>query len=90
MNELRYKLILNMAGNPKTELQEDWDELIERFRLLQYRLNATGRMDILREIIQQQSVLRTNRPSKKVYKSVKRKFEELELIVHNINKESAR
>lgn len=84
MNEIRYKVILNMAGNPRTELEEDWQELIQRFKVLRYRVASSGNKDILIEISQQEKVLTANNPSKKVYRSVRKKLTELEEIIRGL------
>lgn len=84
MNEIRYKVILNMAGNPRTELEEDWQELIQRFKVLRYRVASSGNKDILIEISQQENVLTANKPSKKVYRSVRKKLTELEEIIRGV------
>lgn len=85
MNEQRYKVILNMAGNPKPRDEQDWEELIQGFRVLQNNVTVSVGRDILQEIIDTINSLQSNKPKPKVYRAKVKRLAELEALVMKNN-----
>ena len=78
MNKPRYRLVLNVSGKPENPLQGDWQELLSRFELLEYRVAPFHRKEIWDIIKKQKKVLKTQNPTNKLYRSILKKLEELE------------
>ena len=85
MNEQRYKVILNMAGNPKPRAEQDWEELIQGFRILQNNVTVSIGRDILQEIIDTINSLQSNKPKPKVYRAKVKRLAELKALVMKNN-----
>ncbi len=84
MNEPRYRLILNISGRPDSELKENWQTLVQRFTVLEYRVKPLYRKDILEKIRKQQKVLASQDPTKKLYRAILKKLEEIQIEVDNL------
>ena len=84
MNEPRYRLILNVSGKPDSELEENWQTLIQRFTVLEYRVMPFYRKDILEKIKKQQKVLSSQDPTKKLYRAIQKKLAEIQEEVDNL------
>ena len=78
MNEPRYRLILNISGKPDSELEENWQTLVQRFTVLEYRVMPFYRKDILEKIKKQQNVLSSQDPTKKLYRAILKKLAEIQ------------
>ena len=85
MNEQRYKVILNMAGNPKPRAEQDWEGLIQGFRILQNNVTVSIGRDILQEIIDTINSLQSNKPKPKVYRAKVKRLAELKALVMKNN-----
>jgi len=84
MNEPRYRLILNVSGKPDSELEENWQTLVHRFTVLEYRVMPFYRKDILEKIKKQQKVLSSQDPTKKLYRAILKKLAEIQEEVDNL------
>lgn len=84
MNEERYRQILCFSGKTEDEIEENWAQLLEQLRTLLNRVKPFYRQDIMAEILKQIGVLERNKPTKKVYKSVKKRVGELWNVVEDL------
>ena len=78
MNERRRKI---MSGNPKPQAEQDWEELIQGFRVLQNNVTVSVGHDILQEIIDTINSLESNNPKPKVYRAKVKRLAELRALI---------
>ena len=88
MNEIRYKIILNMAGNPKPKDEEDWEELIRCFKRLQLQIKLSNYADIFKEITAIIKSMESNNPKPKIYRAKKKRLAELESMLNTPKQQS--
>ena len=74
-----------MAGNPKPQPEQDWEELIQGFCVLQNNVTVSVDRDILQEIIDTINSLKSNKPKAKVYRAKVKRLAELNALVMKNN-----
>ena len=79
MNEARHTLMKNMAGNTQSQEEQEWQDLIQRYRALLSRVTLPKYLDKINNIIKS---LSSNKPKRKVYRAQMKRLEELEQTVN--------
>ncbi|MBP5485625.1 MAG: hypothetical protein J6Y07_02865 [Alphaproteobacteria bacterium] len=88
MNNQKLTIVQDMGKKSQdTKLKENWDNLIQRFSILQYQISPTKYGDILKEVIDILKALKTNQPKPKIYRAKEKRLHELEqLFMQQSNK----
>ena len=81
MNEQRHKRQVFFAQRTDT-VQENWDDLQSRLHILRKRAQDAGRMDLIAQIVRRIFVLQSNKPNKKIYRSILKFADETESQIH--------
>ena len=77
MNEQRHKQRVYFEQRKDT-VQENWDDLQTRLHMLRKRAQDAGRMDLVAQILRRIFVLQSNKPNKKIYRSILKFADETE------------
>ena len=81
MNERRQDIISRNNGFAADSFEQEWQELECRLSTLAQQAKVLNRLDLLSMIIKQQTVMRRNKPNKKVFNSVQKQVERIETLL---------
>ena len=77
MNEQRNNRYLYFSA--PDSLQDNWDNLLNRLKTLEYTARSLRRNDLIVQIVRQETVMYRNKPHKKIYRAILKIVDKIEL-----------
>ena len=82
MNEQRNQKMRYLSGKMTDSLEQDWENLLMRLQSLRQRAHIC-RVDLIKPIMRQENVLMKNKPNKKIYRTILKFADDIELQIAN-------